>query len=63
MIVNNVIKEEADKYFDKINVNDFYSFTKCDFKNGKLIDLSYEKAVEDIRESDLLIKKMTELAL
>lgn len=61
MIIHDIIKKEADEYFNKISVNDFYSFTKSDFKNNVLIDLSHEKAIEDARESDLLIKKITDI--
>ncbi len=54
MVDKNILKA-ADDYFDVITPNDFYSFIRSDFKDGKLIDLSYEKACRDARLSDELM--------
>lgn len=55
---NEVIKREADEFFDSINVNDFYSFTRSDFKNNILVDLSYEKAANDANAAKAFRKKL-----
>lgn len=59
---NEVIKREADEFFDSINVNDFYSFTRSLFKDNVLIDLSYEKAVKDANAAKDFKKRLQNIA-
>lgn len=58
MKTNTILKKEADLFFQNVNTNDFYSFTRCDFKNGVLIDLSYEKSLEDARKAEAFKKRL-----
>lgn len=58
MKVNKLLKKEADLFFQSVSTNDFYSFTRCDFKNGILIDLSYEKALSDAVKAEGFIGRL-----
>ncbi|MHB1391709.1 MAG: DUF885 domain-containing protein [Clostridia bacterium] len=58
MKTNSLIKNEADLFFQSVSTNDFYSFTRCDFKSGVLIDLSYRKALFDAEKAEDFIKRM-----
>lgn len=58
MKTNDLLKEEADLFFKNVSTNDFYSFTRCDFKDGILIDLSYEKALGDAKKSEDFKKRL-----
>ena len=50
--------KEADELFNRLSVNDFYSFTKNNFANGTLINLSHEKAQHDSAECDAFQKRL-----
>ena len=51
----------ADKYYDSIIINDFSSFIISDFKNDILLDLSSERAAENITKSDEFISDLNNL--
>lgn len=58
MKVNDVLRKEADEFFNSISVNDFYSYTKSSFKDNVLADLSYEKAQADMAKCDSFIVRL-----
>ena len=56
MNLNKNLVSSADSYYDSIIVNDFSSFIISDFKNDILLDLSPERAEENITKSDEFIE-------
>ena len=61
MKLNKNLTSSADSYYDSIMVNDFSSFIISDFKNDILLDLSPERATENIAKSDEFIKHLYSL--
>jgi len=55
------IMDTANKYYDSIAINDFSSFIISDFKNDILLDLSPERADENINKSDVFMAEMKSL--
>ena len=51
----------ADKYYDSIAVNDFSSFILSDFKNDVLLDLSAERADENVNLSKTFLSDITQM--
>ena len=52
---------KADEYYENIEINDFSSFIMSDFKNDVLLDLSAERASENISRSNSFITDMKRL--
>lgn len=58
MQIRKRFREDLDRYYNNIHINDFSSFIKSDFRDDQLFDLSEERAQKNIKESNKMIHKI-----